>query len=741
MRRAALVVLGWAAMLPAQQQAQPQVPHIAFVYPAGGRQGTTFDLTVGGQFLNNANAAYITGSGVEVSVAEYRRPLTPAQANELREQMQKLNQKRQAGGLTPEESKTVVELQTKLADFQRRQQSPALAETVIVNVTIAPEAAPGRRELRIGGQQGITNPLIFCVGTLPEVSRPAAHVPPALAVANGATPPPRPANRPLPPVMDVTPPAVLNGQAMPASADRYRFHASRGQHIVAAVEARELMPYISDAVPGWFQASITLRDSGGKEILSADHYRFHPDPVLFYEIPADGDYWLEIHDSIYRGREDFVYRITLGELPYITDIFPLGGRAGARTAIHLAGWNLPKTTMAADAKSSAGEILKVSVAGSNSLPFAIDSLPEIAAQDSATRREKAQRVKLPVIVNGRIGRAGEERFFRFEGRAGDEIVAEVAARRLGSPLDSVLRLTDAAGKELAFNDDFEDKGAGLLTHQADSRIAMKLPANGTYYLELGDNERKGGVEYAYRLRISGPRPDFALRVTPSSLNMRAGSTTAVTVYALRHDGFAGEIALELKAASGFTLSGAAIPAGQDKVRITLTAPRGQPGQPMALELEGRAAVAGKEIRHKAIPSEDMMQAFAYRHLVPEQAWMVRIIGAGQGGANVRAMADHGLKLTPGSTTTLQVAVPPRLMDGLVLALDDPPEGISIQSVRPDANGMAILLRADAKAQAGLKGNLIVDAFVDRMVTPKNGPPVKRRNLLGTLPAIPFELAR
>jgi hypothetical protein len=39
--------------------------------------------------------------------------------------------------------------------------------------------------------------------------------------------------------------------------------------------------------------------------------QFHPDPVLYYEVPADGHYDLEIKDAIYRGREDFVYRITL----------------------------------------------------------------------------------------------------------------------------------------------------------------------------------------------------------------------------------------------------------------------------------------------------------------------------------------------------------------------------------------------------------------------------------------------
>ena len=350
-----------------------------------------------------------------------------------------------------------------------------------------------------------------------------------------------------------------------------------------------------------------------------------------------------------------------------------------------------------------------------------------------------------MIVNGRIEHPGDSQYFRFDGRAGEEIVCEVMARRLGSPLDSVLRLTDAAGHELAFNDDFEDKGAGLLTHQADSFIFFKLPASGTYYLQLGDTQRHGGLEYAYRLRISHPRPDFELRVAPSSVNMRAGATQPITVYAIRRDGFSGDIALQLKdAPAGFTLSGATIPGGQDKVRLTVTAPRGQIN-PRPIQLEGRAAIPGGkggagEVRHTAVPAEDMMQAFAYRHLVAEKEWMVRVNGAGAGMA-VRPLADKGVKVAAGGTAPLQIFVPPRLMDGMVLILDEPPEGISIRQVLPAPNGMSLVLSADSKVKPGLRGNLIVDAFVDRIVTPRNGTPTKRRNLLGTLPAVPFEVTK
>jgi len=52
-------------------------------------------------------------------------------------------------------------------------------------------------------------------------------------------------------------------------------------------------------------------------------------------------------------------------------------------------------------------------------------------------------------VNGRIDQPGDWDVFRFQGRAGQAIVAEVYARRLDSPLDSVLKLTDAKGQQLA----------------------------------------------------------------------------------------------------------------------------------------------------------------------------------------------------------------------------------------------------------------------------------------------------
>jgi hypothetical protein len=732
-------MLGLAAAA-AFAQTQPITPHVGYVYPAGGRQGATFEVTLGGQFLDGVNSVRISGVGVRASVVAHVKPPTPVQINQLRRKLKDLTDKPPA---TAEDKKAVAELRVKLSQIARRPAHPAIAETVTLQVTLAPDAAPGERELRLATALGLTNPILFLVGQLPEFSKKPAKVATELLpfqvaqLRNAQVPRPReaPAN--------VSLPAVINGQIMPGGVDRYRFSATKGRRLVVAAAARELMPYISDAVPGWFQATLALYDAQGREVAYDDDYRFHPDPVLYYEIPADGEYVLEIKDSIYRGREDFVYRIAVGELPFVTGIFPLGGKAGARTTVQVMGWNLPSAKITQDSRNKAPGVYPISVRSgewtSNPAPFAVDTLAERVEREPNDQPKTSLSVKIPVIVNGRIDRPGDVDVVRFKGRAGEEIVAEVFARRLDSPLDSVLRLTDSAGKQLAANDDFEDKGAGLLTHQADSRISYKLPKNGTYYVHLGDTQHKGGAEYTYRLRIGRPRPDFELRVAPASVNARPGSAVPVTVYALRRDGFAGDIALRLKdAPAGFALSGGWVPGGQDKVRLTLLTPPRPIDEPVELALEGRATIQGREVRRLSVPAEDMMQAFAYRHLVSAKEWLVRVSGAVRFRDPSKLSPGITVKLPTGGTAPVRLWLPVGRQAGQVrLALNEPPEGIAIEKVAPAQGGVSFLLRTDAaKVKPGLKGNLIVDAFMERPA-----PAGARRQFWGTLPAIPFEVIR
>ena len=86
--------------------------------------------------------------------------------------------------------------------------------------------------------------------------------------------------------------------------------------------------------------------------------------------------------------------------------------------------------------------------------------------------------------------------YAFHAAAGQKLTFDLLGRRLGSRLDSFLRVMDGAGKELASNDDAVGK---------DSRLEWSPPAAGDYYVQVSDIVGEGGDNYGYRLEIT-PTP-------------------------------------------------------------------------------------------------------------------------------------------------------------------------------------------------------------------------------------------
>ncbi len=735
--------------------------HIGYAFPAGGCRGTRFEVTLGGQFLTGSSEVIVSGSGVDAKVIKLVKPLTNKQVNVLREKLKQARDMAAAArgkgrkkgnkpgyasvlayakelGVTPEQIAAVNEYRKQKSD-PKRQLNPQLAERLTIQVTIADNAVPGRRELRVATATGLTNPVWFDVGSLPESLE---TEPNDKDTATGV-------NRKIP--------FVLNGQIMPGDVDRFRFHARRHDRLVIAVGARDLIPYLADAVPGWFQAALALYDSDGHELAFVDDFQFHPDPVLSFNIPSDGDYVLEIRDAIYRGREDFVYRISVGEFPFVTSVFPLGCQAGTTATMELTGWNQGLARFSYDASDREPGIYHAAIPGQkhefNQVKLAVDTLPDGFDREPNDSAENAQAVQAPIVVNGRIDRPGDQDVFRFTGREGGQVIVEVAGRRLNSPIDSLLRVTDERGTVLALNDDADDKGEGLITHHADSRILLKLPEDGDYYVYLTDAQAKGGPEYAYRLRVSARQPDFALRISPSTINGRPGGVTPITVYALRKDGFQGDISIQLKNPGfGFQLSGNVVPSGEDHVRMTLTAPRTVTNEPMKLNFEGQAQLGGRAIVRTAVSADDMMQAFIYHHLVPAQNTVAWIGGASRfkglttwrakqrKTVPLRSFGDKPVKLVLGQTTEVPlVQARSSIIDRLELTLNDGPEGITVSKGVTDSGSVVVRVTTDEKRVApGLRGNLMIDVRATPVSTTSKSRSAARAPI-AHLPAIPFQV--
>jgi hypothetical protein len=373
-----------------------------------------------------------------------------------------------------------------------------------------------------------------------------------------------------------------------------------------------------------------------------------------------------IRDSIYRGREDFVYRLTIGQLPFITSIFPLGSPVTHPSAPQVKGWNLEGTELT-PVTADAGPGVQHLSAGkkgfvSNRVPFALDTLPEVLETEPNNTPATAQKVTLPMIVNGRIGKPDDWDVFAFTAKSNQTVVAEVIARRLDSPLDSVLKLTDASGRLLAFNDDTEDLAAGINTHQADSYLRVRLPADGTYYVHIGDTARQGGEAYGYRLRLSEPQPDFELRIVPSSLSIRSNSSAQLTVYAMRKDGFQGPIKLSLQdPPEGFSSAPATLGATQTVGRVNIKTRLLSTPEPVKLSIVGTAKIGAQEVTHLAVPAEDRMQAFLWRQLVPAKDLQCLVFNPGYEPPPKRPLPPRPVCLpvtnAPAASNTIAKAAP------------------------------------------------------------------------------------
>ncbi|MCX7006859.1 MAG: hypothetical protein NTY53_06370, partial [Kiritimatiellaeota bacterium] len=126
----------------------------------------------------------------------------------------------------------------------------------------------------------------------------------------------------------------------------------------------------------------------------------------------------------------------------------------------------------------------------------------------------------------------------------------------------------------------------------------------------------GGKEYGYRLRLSHPQPDFVLRTMPSRLVMSSKGSASVTVFAMRKDGFEGPISLKFKdLPPGFESAGVTLAAKQESVGLTLKTSLTETEKPLNLTVVGTVKIGDQEIVREALPAEDKMQAFLWRHLL------------------------------------------------------------------------------------------------------------------------------
>jgi hypothetical protein len=157
--------------------------------------------------------------------------------------------------------------------------------------------------------------------------------------------------------------------------------------------------------------------------------------------------------------------------------------------------------------------------GTQPRPFIVGDLPEFIETEPNSDPEHAERITLPVTVNGQIAGERDVDCYVFAAKAGDVVVCDVLASRIGSPLDPVLEVRDARGRRVPLQ---------TIRVGNDPVVAFKASKSGDYLLNIANVGFRGGPEYVYRMTLSTePYVPYA-----ALLGGRAGKTQNVQLFTL-----------------------------------------------------------------------------------------------------------------------------------------------------------------------------------------------------------------
>lgn len=402
------------------------------------------------------------------------------------------------------------------------------------------EWAVGVYPIRVQAANGISNILLFSVGTFPEITEEESR--------KGSLPNQNDTTEKAQTIPSS--PLTLNGTLKGPERDVFRLQGKAGERRVFEVEARRCGSAIDPV--------IRVLDASGKMIA-----RSEDDPVLSLDarlavtFPKEGFYYVEVHDARFSTQAQDFYRLKTGSYPYAADVFPLGGRRGEQVEVVVSGEKVK-----ADLSSVKTPQTYVNLPSSPALPlpFAVGDYPEV--QEPVTGP-----LPLPITVNGRVSKPAEIDRYELAVRPGDTFIFKLQARELGtSKIMGLISVHDEKGTRLASAGDGPlpvDVAAVQASSrtQGDPSLQFKVPEGvERITVSVEDLARRGGQHYGYRMIAYRAPFDIEATIMTPYVNIPKGGTALVTVNVERQ-GYSGPIHVEaVNAPKGVSVAGGDIPA-------------------------------------------------------------------------------------------------------------------------------------------------------------------------------------
>jgi hypothetical protein len=423
---------------------------------------------------------------------------------------------------------------------------------VLAHIKISPEAMLGEHQLRVRTATGISElRTIYVVGfPIVESKKP-----------NNKFDTPQPID------LNVTVAGTIENEEV----DYFKVQAKKGQRITAEVQGMRLGG-------GVFDPYVAILDTSRFELSASDDTALAlQDPIASIIAPADGPYIVQVRETSYGGNGDCRYLLHIGTFPRPMGVFPLGGKIGEDLPLNFIGdisGPIPQVVHLPDQPTSRINLFaqqdglwapSANFIRASSFPNVMEVEP-----NNDPKTATPANIPLPLAFNGVISEPNDIDFFRFTAKKDQAVEVRVFARQLRSPLDSVLKIYNSGGGEMAANDD---------SGGPDSYLRFNPPADGDYLLSVTDQLHQGGIDYTYRVELTPVTPKLSITIPAVQQNSQErqtipvprGSRFATLMRATRTD-FGGELAIASgDLPPGVTLSSDNIPGNGDTVPVLFEA--------------------------------------------------------------------------------------------------------------------------------------------------------------------------
>ncbi len=395
------------------------------------------------------------------------------------------------------------------------------ANRLTFKITAAGDVPAGTYDVYASGRFGITNPRVLHVvhgltdiaEVEPNNSRDKAQV----VALNSA----------------------ISGQGDGNNQDYYQLPLKQGQRITIDCWSARLETEMDP--------TLTVLSATGQQLASNADY-FGRDPLIDFVAPADGDYFIEVRDLIYRGGHP--YRLLIHDRPRVENVFPRAVTAGQSVSLLALGSNLGDGSQESPLKLSDLPLQQKALSftapsdwytqgafrfrvhplqhsvlptaatctliGEQFLPFEADPVvmvvtdgPTGIEQEPNDSKDQPQALTLPAVVSGRFDQPRDADWYSFETDAtGGNYGFDVYAERIAGRCDPYLALYDEAGNRVFDLDDFGHRMNAFDGHLRDPSGMTGLQPNKKYRVLVQDRYQRGGPRYQYVLSVRKAKTDF-----------------------------------------------------------------------------------------------------------------------------------------------------------------------------------------------------------------------------------------